>query len=116
MSNPFELLLAEAYRAPGAGNTGALLLGGDVPSFASEATSDGAVELTATVAFTRRGAETKLVLPQCPRSRFVAESALEEDGFELSVPPVSVHVHAAKASSRSRIVAPICLPLSSFAV
>ena len=40
-----------------------LLLGGDVPSSASEAASDSAVELTATVAFTRRGAETKLVLP-----------------------------------------------------
>jgi DNA invertase Pin-like site-specific DNA recombinase len=39
------------------------LLGGDVPSSASEAASDGAVELTAAVAFTRRGAETKLVLP-----------------------------------------------------
>ena len=41
-----------------------LLLGGDVPSSASEAASDSAVELTATVAFTRRGAETKLVLPR----------------------------------------------------
>ena len=40
-----------------------LLLGGDVPSCASEAVSDGAVELTAAVAFTRRGADTKLVLP-----------------------------------------------------
>ena len=39
-----------------------LLSGRDVPSSASEA-SDGAVELTAAVAFTRRGAETKLVLP-----------------------------------------------------
>jgi hypothetical protein len=39
------------------------LLGEDVPSSASEAASDSAVELTATVAFTRRGAETKLVLP-----------------------------------------------------
>jgi DNA invertase Pin-like site-specific DNA recombinase len=38
------------------------LLGGDVPSSASEAASDSAVELTAAVAFTRRGAETKLVL------------------------------------------------------
>jgi ParB-like chromosome segregation protein Spo0J len=38
-------------------------LGGDVPSSASEAASDSAVELTAAVAFTRRGAETKLVLP-----------------------------------------------------
>jgi DNA invertase Pin-like site-specific DNA recombinase len=34
-----------------------------VPSSASEAASDSAVELTAVVAFTRRGAETKLVLP-----------------------------------------------------
>jgi site-specific DNA recombinase len=40
-----------------------LLLGADVPSFASEAASDSAVELTAAVTFTRRGAETKLVLP-----------------------------------------------------
>jgi site-specific DNA recombinase len=34
-----------------------------IPSSASEAASDSAVELTATAAFTRRGAETKLVLP-----------------------------------------------------
>jgi hypothetical protein len=40
-----------------------LLLGGDVPSSAAEAASDSAVELTAAAAFTRRGAETKLVLP-----------------------------------------------------
>src|SRR5438477_1998923 len=40
-----------------------LLLGGNVPSSASEAASDSAVELTAAAAFTRRGAETKLVLP-----------------------------------------------------
>ena len=40
-----------------------LLLGGDVPSSASEAASGSAVELTAAAAFTRRGAETKLVLP-----------------------------------------------------
>jgi site-specific DNA recombinase len=40
-----------------------LVLGGDVPSCASEAASDNAVELTAAAAFTRRGAETKLVLP-----------------------------------------------------
>ena len=40
-----------------------LLLGEDVASSASEAASDSAVELPATVAFTRRGAETKLVLP-----------------------------------------------------
>ena len=39
------------------------LLGEDVPLSASEAASDSAVELTAAVAFTRRGAETKLVLP-----------------------------------------------------
>jgi hypothetical protein len=38
-------------------------LGGDVPSSASEAASDSSVELTAAVAFKRRGAETKLVLP-----------------------------------------------------
>src|SRR5438270_5650063 len=40
-----------------------LLLGEDVASSASEAASNSAVELTATAAFTRRGAETKLVLP-----------------------------------------------------
>jgi DNA invertase Pin-like site-specific DNA recombinase len=40
-----------------------VLLGGDVPSSASEAASGDAVELTAAAAFTRRGAETKLVLP-----------------------------------------------------
>jgi hypothetical protein len=40
-----------------------LLLGRDVPSSASEAASDSAFELTAAAAFTRRGAETKLVLP-----------------------------------------------------
>src|SRR5207248_1544667 len=40
-----------------------LLLGEDVASSASEAASDSAVELTATAAFMRRGAETKLVLP-----------------------------------------------------
>jgi DNA invertase Pin-like site-specific DNA recombinase len=40
-----------------------LLLGGDVPSSASEAASDSAVDLAAPTAFTRRGAETKLVLP-----------------------------------------------------
>jgi hypothetical protein len=39
------------------------LLGGDVPSCASDEPSDSAVELTAAVTFTRRGAETKLVLP-----------------------------------------------------
>ena len=40
-----------------------VLLGEDGPSSASEAASDSAVELTAAAAFTRRGAETKLVLP-----------------------------------------------------
>ena len=39
------------------------LLGGDVPSCASDEPSDSAVELTAAVSFTRRGAETILVLP-----------------------------------------------------
>jgi DNA invertase Pin-like site-specific DNA recombinase len=39
------------------------LLGGDVPSCTSDEPSDSALELTAAVAFTRRGAETKLVLP-----------------------------------------------------
>jgi hypothetical protein len=45
------------------------LLGGDVPSSAWEAASEGAVELTAAVAFTRRGAETKLVLPGLAQQR-----------------------------------------------
>src|SRR5690349_19745756 len=39
------------------------LLGGDVPSSASADGCDNAIELTAAVALTRRGAETKLVLP-----------------------------------------------------
>jgi hypothetical protein len=39
------------------------LLGGDVPSSASEERSCSAVELTVAATFTRRGAETKLVLP-----------------------------------------------------
>jgi site-specific DNA recombinase len=39
------------------------LLGEDVPSCTPEAASDNAVELTAAAAFTRRGVETKLVLP-----------------------------------------------------
>jgi hypothetical protein len=40
-----------------------VLLGGDVPSSASEDPSGSAIELTAAVAFNRRGVETKLVLP-----------------------------------------------------
>ena len=40
-----------------------LLLDGDVPSPASEAASDSAVQLTAAVAFKHRGIETRLVLP-----------------------------------------------------
>src|SRR6267154_2076208 len=39
------------------------LLGGDVPSSASEDGRDHAVELASAIAFKRRGAETKLVLP-----------------------------------------------------
>src|ERR1700746_1533006 len=39
------------------------LLGGGVPASASEDGRDNAVELAAAVAFQRRGAETKLVLP-----------------------------------------------------
>src|SRR5438445_8532638 len=39
------------------------LLGGDVPSSASADGCDNAIEVTAAVAFTRRGGETKLVLP-----------------------------------------------------
>ena len=46
-----------------------LLLGEDVASSASEAASDSAVELTATAAFTRRGAETKLVLPRLAQQK-----------------------------------------------
>jgi site-specific DNA recombinase len=46
-----------------------LLLGGHVPSSASEGASDSAVELTAAAAFTRRGAETKLVLPGLAQQR-----------------------------------------------
>ena len=38
-------------------------MGGDVPSCASGEPSDSAIELTAAAAFTRRGVETKLVLP-----------------------------------------------------
>ena len=38
-------------------------MGGDVPSSASADGCDSAIELTAAVAFSRRGAETKLVLP-----------------------------------------------------
>src|SRR5438105_9946298 len=37
------------------------LLGGDVPSSASDEPSDSALELTAAVAFARHGAEAKLV-------------------------------------------------------
>jgi hypothetical protein len=40
-----------------------LLVGGDVRSSASEDRSDKALELSAAVAFKRRGVETKLVLP-----------------------------------------------------
>jgi DNA invertase Pin-like site-specific DNA recombinase len=40
-----------------------LLLGGDVPSSALENGRDDGVELTVAAVFTRRGAETKLVLP-----------------------------------------------------
>jgi DNA invertase Pin-like site-specific DNA recombinase len=40
-----------------------LLLGGDVPSSALEDGRDDAVDLTVAAVFTRRGAETKLVLP-----------------------------------------------------
>ena len=39
------------------------MLGGDVPSSASETASGSAVELTAAVAFNHRGIETRLVLP-----------------------------------------------------
>ena len=39
------------------------MLDGDVPSSVPEDRSDSAIELTAAVAFKRRGVETKLVLP-----------------------------------------------------
>jgi DNA invertase Pin-like site-specific DNA recombinase len=45
------------------------LLGGDVPSSASADGCDNAIELTAAVAFTRRGAEAKLVLPGLARQK-----------------------------------------------
>jgi site-specific DNA recombinase len=51
------------------------LLDGDVPSSASANGCDSAIELTATVAFTRRGAETKLVLPGL-RSRSTARDVI----------------------------------------
>jgi site-specific DNA recombinase len=38
-------------------------LGGHFPSYASHQPSDSAIELTAAIAFKRRGAEIKLVLP-----------------------------------------------------
>jgi hypothetical protein len=47
-----------------------LLLGEDVPSCASGAASEGAVELTAAATFTRRGAETKLVLPGLAQQKY----------------------------------------------
>jgi DNA invertase Pin-like site-specific DNA recombinase len=47
-----------------------LLLGEDVPSCASGAASEGAVELTAAAVFTRRGAETKLVLPGVAQQKY----------------------------------------------
>src|SRR5437762_1923991 len=45
------------------------LLGGDVPSSASADGCDSAIELTAAGAFTRRGAEAKLVLPGLAQQR-----------------------------------------------
>jgi DNA invertase Pin-like site-specific DNA recombinase len=48
----------------------AALLGGDNPSSALEAASEGAVELTAAVAFVLRGAETKLVLPGLTQQKY----------------------------------------------
>jgi DNA invertase Pin-like site-specific DNA recombinase len=48
----------------------AALLGGDDPSSALEAASEGAVELTAAVAFVRRGAETILVLPGLAQQKY----------------------------------------------
>ena len=51
-----------------------LLLGGDVPSSASETASDSVVELTAAVAFKHRGIETRC----CPdwRSRTAARDVI----------------------------------------
>jgi hypothetical protein len=45
------------------------LLGGGVPSCAPDEPSDSAVELTAAVAFTRRGTEIKLVLPELAQQK-----------------------------------------------
>jgi hypothetical protein len=50
-----------------------LLLGGDVSSPASEEAHYGAVELTGVAAFTRRGAETKLVLPGLAQQKQIAK-------------------------------------------
>jgi DNA invertase Pin-like site-specific DNA recombinase len=50
-----ETLIIKLRRGP--------LLGGDFPSSVSEDASDNAIQLTAAVAFKRRGVETKLVLP-----------------------------------------------------
>jgi DNA invertase Pin-like site-specific DNA recombinase len=45
-----------------------------IPSSASEAASEGAVELAAAAAFTRRGAETKLVLPGLAQQKHSSRS------------------------------------------
>jgi DNA invertase Pin-like site-specific DNA recombinase len=50
-----------------------LLLVEDVPSCASEAARDSAVQLTAAAVFTRRGAETKLVLPGLAQQKQTAK-------------------------------------------
>jgi site-specific DNA recombinase len=55
-------VMVEEYRIIIKVRRGALL-GGDVPASASEDPSDSAIELTAPVAFKRRGVQTKLVLP-----------------------------------------------------
>jgi DNA invertase Pin-like site-specific DNA recombinase len=47
-----------------------LLLGEDVPPCASEAASESAVELRAAATFTRRGAETRLVLPGLAQQKY----------------------------------------------
>jgi DNA invertase Pin-like site-specific DNA recombinase len=50
-----------------------LLLGEDVPSCTSKAARDSAVQLTAAAVFTRRGAETKLVLPGLAQQKQTAK-------------------------------------------
>src|SRR6202007_2866185 len=82
-----------------------LLLGPDVASSASETASDSAVELTATAAFTRRGAETKLVLPglapQKHSLRCDPALIIGNDGITLCrEPPATVNKGEVAVTSR----------------